>query len=343
MTCIDFNSILYDYGSEVLFGVYHERRSNCLFTDHGLPATTTFQVLRRSLSRRSSCPNLFLSRSVLLHEFCATDRARESSRHRSLPACHRSQAGIKTRVSRTTIAKANEQRDWKIYRDVAMILIDQARMLYARQPLAMNLKRAVYALDSTVIDLCLSLFPWAQHRRRKSAVKMHTQLDLRGNIPAFIHVTGGQTHDVHFLDHVVFEAGAFYVMDKAYTDFQRLYHLHQQQAFFVIRAKSNLASSRQASRPVDKSRGLRSDQTIRLTGQRSSVYYPERLRRVHYVDTELNKRFFYLTNNFTLSAWTITRLYKLRWQVELFFKWIKQHLRIKAFYGTTPNAVKTIN
>ena len=266
---------------------------------------------------------------------------------RDIEACLRAigpklyHAGIKARVSRTTIAKANEQRDWKIYRDVAMILIDQARMLYAHQPLAMNLKRAVYALDSTVIDLCLSLFPWAQHRRRKSAVKMHTQLDLRGNIPAFIHVTGGQTHDVHFLDHVVFEAGAFYVMDKAYTDFQRLYHLHQQQAFFVIRAKSNLASSRQVSRPVDKSRGLRSDQTIRLTGQKSSVYYPERLRRVHYVDTELNKRFFYLTNNFNLSAWTITRLYKLRWQVELFFKWIKQHLRIKAFYGTTPNAVKT--
>ena len=266
---------------------------------------------------------------------------------RDIEACLRAigpklyHAGIKARVSRTTIAKANEQRDWKIYRDVAMILIDQARMLYARQPLAMNLKRAVYALDSTVIDLCLSLFPWAQHRRRKSAVKMHTQLDLRGNIPAFIHVTGGQTHDVHFLDHVVFEAGAFYVMDKAYTDFQRLYHLHQQQAFFVIRAKSNLASSRQVSRPVDKNRGLRSDQTIRLTGQKSSEHYPERLRRVHYVDAQLNKRFFYLTNNFNLSAWTITRLYKLRWQVELFFKWIKQHLRIKAFYGTTPNAVKT--
>jgi len=266
---------------------------------------------------------------------------------RDIEACLRAigpklyHAGIKARVSRTTIAKANEQRDWKIYRDVAMILIDQARMLYAQQPLVMNLKRAVYALDSTVIDLCLSLFPWAQHRRKKSAVKVHTQLDLRGNIPAFIRVTGGRTHDVHFLDHVTFEAGAFYVMDKAYTDFQRLYHLHQQQAFFVIRAKRNLAFSRQTSRPVDKNRGLRSDQTIRLTVQRSSMYYPERLRRIHYADTELNKRFFYLTNNFNLSAWTITRLYKLRWQVELFFKWIKQHLRIKAFYGTTPNAVKT--
>jgi hypothetical protein len=250
-------------------------------------------------------------------------------------------AGMKAKVSRTTLAKANEQRDWQIYRDIAMILINRARMLYADQPLAMNLKRAVYALDSTVIDLCLSLFPWAQHRRRKSAVKIHTQLDLRGNIPAFIRVTGGQIHDVHFLDHVIFEAGAFYVMDKGYTDFQRLYHIHQQQAFFVIRAKNNLTFSRQASHPVIKDRGLRSDQTIRLIGPKSSVYYPERLRRIHYVDTELNKRFFFLTNNFHLSALTVARLYKLRWQVELFFKWIKQHLRIKAFYGTTPNAVKT--
>jgi hypothetical protein len=250
-------------------------------------------------------------------------------------------AGMKARVSRTTLAKANEQRDWKIYRDIAMILINRARMLYARQPLAMNLKRAVYALDSTVVDLCLTLFPWAQHRRRKSAVKINTQLDLRGNIPAFIRITGGQIHDVHFLDHIIFEAGAFYVMDKGYTDFQRLYHIHQQQAFFVIRAKNNLTFSRQVSRPVIKSRGLRSDQTIRLIGPKTSKYYPERLRRIHYVDTDLNKRFFFLTNNFNLSAVTITRLYKLRWQIELFFKWIKQRLRIKAFYGTTPNAVKT--
>jgi hypothetical protein len=249
-------------------------------------------------------------------------------------------AGMKARVSRTTLAKANEQRDWKIYRDIAMILIDQARILYANQPLAVNLKRAVYALDSTVVDLCLSLFPWAQHRRKKSAVKIHTQLDLRGNIPAFISVTGGQKHDVHFLDHIIFEAGAFYIMDKGYTDFQRLYHIHQQQSFFVIRAKNNLTYSRQASHPVIKDRGLRSDQTIRLVGPKSFVHYPEHLRRVHYVDIELNKHFYFLTNNFDLSALTVARLYKLRWQVELFFKWIKQHLRIKAFYGTTPNAVK---
>jgi len=266
---------------------------------------------------------------------------------RDIEACLRAvgpklyHAGMKAKVSRSTLARANEVRSWKIYRDIALILIDQARRLYAHQPLAMNLQRAVYALDSTVIDLCLSLFPWAQHRRRKSAVKVHTQLDLRGNIPAFIRVTGGQTHDVLFLDHVIFEAGAFYIMDKGYTDFQRLYHLHQQQAFFVIRAKNNLAFSRRTSRPVDKSRAVRSDQTIRLTGPRSAVYYPEPLRRIHYVDIESHKRLIFLTNNFNLSPGTIARLYKCRWQVELFFKWIKQHLRIKAFYGTTSNAVKT--
>ena len=266
---------------------------------------------------------------------------------RDIEACLRAvgpklyHAGMKAQVSRTTLAKANEVRDWRIYRDITLILIEHARRLYAHQPLAMNLKRAVYALDSTVVDLSLTLFPWAQHRQHKSAVKVHTQLDLRGNIPAFIRITGGQTHDVHFLDHVTFEAGAFYVMDKGYIDFQRLYHIHQQQSFFVTRAKDNLAFTRRQSYPVDKNRGLRSDQAIRLTGPQSAVHYPERLRRIHYVDIELNRRFIFLTNNFTLSPWTIARLYKFRWQIELFFKWIKQHLHIKAFYGTTPNAVKT--
>ncbi len=250
-------------------------------------------------------------------------------------------AGMRTKVSRNTLAKANERRSWKIYRDLAMILINQARTLYAHQPLARNLKRAIYALDSTVVDLCLTLFPWAQHRRHKSAVKIHTQLDLRGSIPTFIRITGGQTHDIHFLDHVVFEAGAFYIMDKGYIDFQRLYRLHQQQAFFVIRAKNNMIFSRSASRPVNKNHGLLSDQTIRLSGPKSSTYYPEPMRRIHYVDVELNKRFFFLTNNFIMSPATIARLYKFRWQIELFFKWIKQHLHIKSFYGTTANAVKT--
>jgi len=284
-----------------------------------------------------------------LDQFYCMTFAQLTSREslRDIEACLRAaggklyHAGIKARVSRTTLAKANEQRDWRIYRDIALILIDQAHSLYVNQPLAMNLKRAVYALDSTVVDLSLTLFPWAQHRKHKSAVKVHTQLDLRGNIPAFIRITGGQTHDVHFLDHVVFEAGAFYIMDKGYIDFRRLYHIHQQQSFFVTRAKNNMAYTRRASYPVDKSRGLQSDQTIRLTGPKSSVHYPERLRRIHYIDTKLKKRFLFLTNNFKLSPWTIARLYKFRWQIELFFKWIKQHLRIKAFYGTTPNAVKT--
>jgi len=266
---------------------------------------------------------------------------------RDIEACLRAagtklyHAGIKARVSRNTLAKANELRDWRIYRDIGLILIGYARALYAHQPLGMNLKRAVYALDSTVVDLCLTLFPWAQHRRRKSAVKVHTQLDLRGSIPAFIRITGGQKHDLCFLDHVIFEAGAFYIMDKGYTDFRRLYRIDQQQAFFVIRAKKNLAFSHRGCRAVNKNRGLRSDQTIRLTGPKSSGLYPELLRRIHYVDIELGKHFFFLTNNFNLSPLTIARLYKFRWQIELFFKWIKQHLRIKAFYGTTANAVKT--
>lgn len=284
-----------------------------------------------------------------LDQFCCMAFAQLTGREslRDIETCLRAMgpklyhAGIKAKVSRNTLAKANELRNWQIYRDIAMILIDQARNLYVRQPLARNLKRAVYALDSTVIDLCLTLFPWAQHRRYKSAVKVHTQLDLRANIPTFVRITGGQVHDIHFLDHVIFEAGAFYIMDKGYIDFQRLYHIHQQQSFYVIRAKNNLAFSRLTSRPVNKNIGLRSDQTIRLTGPKSSGCYPEPLRRIHYVDLELQKRFFFLTNNFTLSPATIARLYQLRWQIELFFKWIKQHLRIKSFYGTTPNAVKT--
>ena len=304
--------------------------------------------------RFKSCVNRYLGNHrvktfTCMDQFYCMTFAQLTGREslRDIEACLRAagpklyHAGMKARVSRTTLAKANEVRDWRIYRDLALILIDQARQLYAHQPLAMNLKRAVYALDSTVVDLSLTLFPWAQHRQYKSAVKVHTQLDLRGNIPTFIRITGGQTHDLHFLDHVIFEAGAFYIMDKGYIDFQRLYHIHQQQSFFVTRAKNNLAYTRQASYPVDKSRGLRSDQAIRLNGPKSADYYPERLRRIHYVDVDLDKRFWFLTNNFTLSPWTIARLYKFRWQIELFFKWIKQHLRIKAFYGTTPNAVKT--
>lgn len=250
-------------------------------------------------------------------------------------------AGIQTTVSRNTLAKANELRDWRIYRDIAVVLIGHARRLYANQPFIANLKRTVYALDSTVIDLCLTLFPWAKHRRRKSAVKIHTQLDLRSQIPTFIRVTGGQTHDLSFLDALIFEPGAFYVMDKGYTDFARLYRIHCQRAYFLIRAKNNLDFRRISSRQVDTSRGLRCDQVIRLQGVKSSTRYPDFLRYIHYVDLEIGKRFFFLTNNTDLAASTITRLYKCRWQIELFFRWIKQHLRIKAFYGTSPNAVAT--
>ena len=293
--------------------------------------------------------NYYLKYFSCLDQFLCMAFAQLSYREslRDIESCLRSMKnklyhmGIRSKVSRSTLADANEKRDWRIYADFAQVLINIARDLYVDEEFGVELNEMVYALDASSIDLCLSLFPWAQHRRRKSAVKINTQLDLRGNIPAFIRVTGGQIHDVHFLDHIIFEAGAFYVMDKGYTDFQRLYHLHQQQAFFVIRAKSNLTFSRQASHPVIKKRGLRSDQTIRLTGPKSSRYYPERLRRIHYVDIELKRHFYFLTNNFNLSALTIARLYKLRWQVELFFKWIKQHLRIRAFYGTTPNAVKT--
>lgn len=266
---------------------------------------------------------------------------------RDIEACLRAlggrlyHAGFKARAARTTLAKANEVRDWRIYGDIGALLIEQARALYAGESVGMNLKHAVYALDSTVIDLCLSLFPWAQHRRHKSAVKVHTQLDLNCGIPSFLRITGGQTHDVHFLDDVLFEAGAFYIMDKGYTDFGRLYHVHQRQSFFIIRAKENLVFTRVASRPVDKTCGLRSDQTIRLTGAKTCDLYPELLRRIHYVDLEHGRQFYFLTNNFHLAPRTIARLYKFRWHIELFFKWIKQHLHIKSFYGTTPNAVKT--
>mgnify|MGYP001828517149 CR=1 FL=1 len=249
--------------------------------------------------------------------------------------------GLRGNVARNNLATANESRDWRIYRDLGLILIQRARSLYAGESFGVTLKRTAYALDSTVVDLCLTLFPWAKHRKRKSAVKLHTQLDLRGSIPAFVHVTGGQVHDLHFLDELTFEPGAFYIMDKGYTDFGRLFRLQQERAYFVIRAKKNLVFSSQYSRPVTPGRGVRSDQIIRLTGPRTASLYPEHLRRVHYFDSETAKRFFFLTNNTRLAPFTIAQLYHCRWQIELFFKWIKQHLRIKSFFGTSPNGLKT--
>jgi hypothetical protein len=250
-------------------------------------------------------------------------------------------AGFRGHISRSTLADANRVHDWRIYADFAQVLIRRARQLYGHDPLAVTLEQTAYALDSTTIDLCLSLFPWARFRRRKGAVKLHTLLDLRGNIPCFVRISDGKMHDVTVLDHLPIEPGAFYVMDRGYVDFQRLYRFTQGAAFFVTRAKRNLDCTRRARRDVDKTTGLRSDQTIVLAGPKSSRLYPDPLRRVAFYDAETERRFVFLTNNFALPALTIARLYQCRWQVELFIKWIKQHLRIKAFYGTSENAVKT--
>ena len=250
-------------------------------------------------------------------------------------------AGFRGAISRSTLAYANETRDWRIYADFAQILIQQAKTLYAKDSFGVDLKQAAYAFDSTTIDLCLALFPWAKFRRHKAAVKLHTLIDLRGNIPCFIHITDGKAHDVKALDTLPLEPGSFYMMDRGYIDFARLYAFVQQLAYFVTRAKTNMDYSRLSSRAIDKTTGLRTDQTIRLQGYQSSKDYPDTLRRISYHDPETDKFLVFLTNNFTLPALTIPQLYKCRWRVELFFKWIKQHLRIKAFYGTSENAVKT--
>ena len=249
--------------------------------------------------------------------------------------------GLRGKVSRSSLADANEAHDWRIYADFAQLLISIARPLYAHEPIGFDFDNAIYALDSTTIDLCMNLFPWAHFRTTKSAVKLHTLLDLRGNIPAFLHVTTGDLHDVNILDQILPEPGAFYIMDRAYIDFERLYQLHLGAAFFVTRSKRNVLMERRYSRPVDKNTGLRSDQTVILTTLASATAYPEALRRINYFDAGTKKRLKFLTNNFALPALTIADLYKQRWQVELFFRWIKQHLRIKAFYGTSANAVRT--
>lgn len=249
--------------------------------------------------------------------------------------------GIRGEISRSTLAYANETRDWRIYADFALVMIQTARSLYAGDNFGAELEQIAYVLDSTIIDLCLSLFPWAKFRKNKGAVKIHTLLDLAGNIPTCIWITNGKVSDVSILDELIPEPGAFYIMDRGYVDFARLYILHLHLAFFLTRAKSNFKFRRLYSHPVDKSTGLICDQTVALTGVKTKKGYPEKLRRIKYFDQETQKRFVFLTNNFVLPAITIVKLYKCRWQVELFFKWIKQHLRIKAFYGTSENAVKT--
>ena len=249
--------------------------------------------------------------------------------------------GIRGNVSRNTLANANEHRNWRIYADFAMILIDKARILYANEDFGIQLKQAVYALDSTTIDLCLTLFPWAKFRKHKAAVKVHAVMDLRGSIPTFICITEGFVHDVNILDHLVLEPGAIYIMDRGYLDFARLFIFTEQLSTFITRAKSNFDYSRICYREVDKASGLRCDQTIRLNGYYVSKSHPAVLRRIGYFDIETNKKFVFLTNNFSLPALTVAKLFKCRWQIEIFFKWIKQYLRIKTFFGTTENAVKT--
>ncbi|GBE15866.1 transposase DDE domain protein [bacterium BMS3Abin14] len=266
---------------------------------------------------------------------------------RDIEACLRAQQnklyhmGVRSQISRSTLADANEKRDWRIHADFAQSLIHIARKLYINDEFGVDLDQTVYALDSTTVDLCLSVFPWARFRKTKGAIKLHTLLDLRGNIPTFISISDGLLHDVNILDELIPEPGAFYIMDRGYVDFARLYHLSQWPAWFVIRAKSNLQFRRLYSHPVDKTTGIKCDQIIRFTVPRSAKYYPEKLRRVKYFDAKTKKTLTFLTNNFALPALTIAELYRCRWQIELFFKWIKQHLRIKSFYGTSENAVKT--
>lgn len=249
--------------------------------------------------------------------------------------------GIRGQVSRNTLAKANETRYWRIYADFAQILIDIARKLYAEEDFGVELQQAAYALDSTTIDLCLSLFPWAKFRKHKAAVKLHTLMDLRGSIPCFIRITDGKVHDVNILDDIVLEPGSFYIMDRGYIDFARLYAITQNLSFFITRAKTNFDYRRLCYQEVDKDTGLRSNQTIALNGYYASKDYPAVLRRISYFDAETDKRLVFLTNNFTLPSLTVVQLYKCRWQIELFFKWIKHYLRIKTFFGTSQNAVKT--
>jgi len=288
--------------------------------------------------RTFSCRDQFLCMTFAQLTF------RESLR--DIVACLRSRdrrlyhLGIRGTVSRSTLADANESRDWRIYADFAQVLIAEARPLYVDEDLAVDLANTVYALDSTMIDLCMTLFPWAHYKRTQHAIKVHTLLDLRGQIPTFIRITPAQMHDVKILDQLTPEAGAFYVMDRAYLDFERLYRWTQSGAFFVTRARKNFRFTRLLSHPTDTTTGVQCDQTIALRWFYSVKGYPDRLRRIRYWDAEREKRLVFLTNNFRLPAVAIADLYRCRWQVEIFFKWIKQHLRIKAFYGTSENAVK---
>jgi len=298
-------------------------------------------VARYPMPRQSRA---FSARDQFLSMAFAQLTFRESLR--DIEAClsgsrHLYSMGFRGNITRTNLAYANEHRDWRVYADVAQVLIRRARRLYAGDSHGLDIDEIVYALDSSTIDLCLAMFPWAHFRQTKAAVKLHTMMDLRGSIPLFISITDGSVHDVNVLDEIAFEPGSIYVMDRGYVDFRRLHRIHQAGAFFVIRAKSNMAFYVSTSRKIDKTTGLRCDQTIGLKTARSKRDYPEKLRRIRFIDAETGKSLIFITNHFGLPAITIARIYKSRWQIELFFKWIKQNLRIKAFYGTTMNAVKT--
>jgi hypothetical protein len=305
------------------------------------------QIFRRCVKRYDG--NHKIKSFSCLDQFLCMGFAQLTYREslRDIEACLRAQRekryhmGIRGGISRNNLSNANKVRDWRIYADFAQALIKIARPLYAQEDLGLDLDNTIYALDASTIDLCLSVFPWALFRSTKSAVKLHTLLDLRGNIPSFIHISDGKLHDVNVLDILIPEPGAFYIMDRGYLDFGRLFTLNQAGTFFVIRAKSNTQYTRRYSHPIDKSNGLICDQSIMLTGVDSKKAYPQLLRRIKYHDTQIDKTFNFLTNNFLIPAQTVADLYRSRWQVELFFKWIKQHLRIKSFFGISENAVKS--
>lgn len=322
----------------------HVLRQTCFLSGDGASATSHLSSVCQPLRRQSQDQGLYLSGQYLCMAF-AQLTYRESLR--DIEACLRAQKnklyhmGIRSNISRNTLANANKVRDWRIYADLAYSLIQTARRLYLNEDFGLELDQTAYALDATTIDLCLSVFPWAQFRQSKGAIKLHTLLDLRGNIPTFIHISDGKFHEVNTLDIIPIEPGAFYIMDRGYLDFTRLYTLSQAAAFFVTRGKSNLKCRRVYSHPVDRSTGIVCDQTVMLTWFYTDRDYPDKLRRIKYYDAEAEKTLVFLTNNFTLPAMSIAKLYRCRWQVELFFKWIKQNLRIKSFYGTSENAVKT--
>jgi hypothetical protein len=311
-------------------------------TEH-LPLTTFRRCVARYRGEHKvksfSCLDQFLCMAFAQLTYRESLRDIETCLHAQRPKLYH--FGIRSTVARNTLANANAVRDWRIYADFAQSLIGIARRLYAAEPFGVELNDTVYALDTTTIDLCLSVFPWAPFRTTKAAIKLHTLLDLRGNIPSFIHISDGKMHEVNILDQLLPEPGAFYIMDRGFLDFERLHRLHLAQCFFVTRGKSNLRVQRRYSRPVDRTTGLICDQTVVLTGFYSRQNFDTPLRRIRFKDPQTAKTLIFLTNNFTLPALTITELYRCRWQVELFFKWIKQHLRIKSFFGTSENAVKT--